>query len=519
MYDWKKPLYQSAVDAMEDMDLSSFRRIAEYFRLLGNYKDSAALYKRCLLFPREFFDTVMEDLRAARSEFELNAAGQKIDDLRKTIGEETFQNEEWQDRQKTYEKLLVKKERKVFVIEHQKAILLGGLVALMALTAIISGIYRNVHPGFLVFQGDQAFKNGNYGAAVAYYIEAEEENRDYRRDGDFLEKLDKAREYAGKESMEKGDLSAAADYLMEAGTEDTTDEVRLALASRLTEQGDYSQAIDVLRQTKDPGAVSARLTDLYQKRAKKQTQAMLQMQEQNPKAVHKLAGEIDDVDGLLSFVKAAVDAGYDPYDAFSGSFDVRNLAMDYDFSKKPKTVPDAEKVLVVYRIQRPYNTMPAGLMQSVVQIQQEPFITEIGLWLSALYSVDERYRAESLSECTAILLVNSWYSRTETVKGVFHNTAPGTKNEEYKIDYCTYERHDEIYLCGREPETFLLLAEKVNAAPIFTEHEDLEEDPPLYEYTEQDLLKTADVLLGQPDTAWINTVVNEAISQINHQEE
>ena len=223
MYDWKKPLYQSTVDAMRDMDISSFRRIAEYFRLLGNYKDSAALYERCLLFPRKFYDTVMEELRTARSQVELNTVERKINDLKKAVGKETFQNEEWQDRQKTFEALFRKKEWKVFLIENQKAALLAGVVAFLALAALISGIYRNVHPGFLVFRGDQAFKNGNYSAAVTYYEEAEEENRDYRRDGDFLEKLDKAREYAGKESMEAGNLSDAVSYLTDAGTDDTAE--------------------------------------------------------------------------------------------------------------------------------------------------------------------------------------------------------------------------------------------------------------------------------------------------------
>ena len=504
---------------MRDMDISSFRRIAEYFRLLGNYKDSAALYERCLQFPRKFYDTVMEELRTARSQVELNTVERKINDLKKAVGKETFQNEEWQDRQKTFEALFRKKEWKVFLIENQKAALLAGVVAFLALAALISGIYRNVHPGFLVFRGDQAFKNGNYSAAVTYYEKAEEENRDYRRDGDFLEKLDKAREYAGKESMEAGNLSDAVSYLTDAGTDDTADEARLSLASRLAEEGDYSQAIDVLRQTKDQSAVSTRLKDLYRKRAEKQTEAMLRMEEQDPKAVRRLAAEIDDVDGLLCFVRAAVDAGYDPHDAFSVNFIVRDLTIDYDFSKKPQTVPDAEKVLVVYRIEGPESTTPTSMMQSVVWMQQEPFVTEVRLFPSTLYYVDERYRAENLSECTAFLLINSWYSKTETVKGIFHSTGPGTKNEEYSSDYCTYERHDEIYLCGREPESFLLLDEKVNAAPIFAKREDQGEDPPLYEYTSQDILNPANDLLGQPDTHWINTVVNEAISRINHQEE
>ena len=557
MYDWKNPLYQSASAAMESMDLSSFRRIAEYFRLLGDYKDSAARMEKCLAFPLNYFDTLAESLRSARSQADLDHAVRERDKLKELIGEKAFQGEPWQSKDLAFQKRLDKTQWRVFRIEHPKIVLLGGFTAFIVIFYLVSSIYSAIRPGYLVSKGDRASRNGNYIAAVSFYEEAEEAGgHNYRKNEAFQEKLNDARILAGREAMEKeayfsalgyfekaedealimeaslayagqlleqGNYSSAVSYLEKAGNSEKADDLRHTLISLFTEKEDYSQAISLLRQFDDTETVLKDLQDLCHKRAEKQVTAALDLETQDPEAVRKLGSVIDDVDGQLFFTKAVVNAGYDPYKVYPGGVTVKDLMPDYDFSKASgDAMPDTSKVLAVFLTEEPAQTYPTYLLSGITSLQDgsETVTKTVRLFPSISYSLKSRFRAETLSECTAYLLMHAYYMPSEKVEGVYHSKSEPGKTEDFHAKYNTLERIDEIFLCDRnDPEVIRLIGRKTNPAPLLTVSTAPGSPSPVFEYTTSDLMKPASELIGQPDDEWILSVVKEAVALINSQEE
>ena len=568
MYDWKNPLYQSALDAMDDMDLSSFRRIAEYFRLLGGYKDSAALRKNCLSFPLKYYETLMSRLRSVKTTADLNAVVREMDNLRTTVGEAVFLDTEWQERNQAFLDVLKKRQRKVFFIENRKAVALAGLVLLLVLFRLGSSLYDSLRPGTLVSKGDRAYQDGDYRSAVSFYEDAAKAAEDgYRKNKEFQDKLKEAWLLAGKEEMEKGayssalsyfekaeedsliqeaslawaeqlleqgDPSSAASHLDKAGNSEKADTLRKKLISLLTEEEDYSRAIVLLRQFKDPAMVENDLQTLCRKRAEKQVQAVLELDQPDLEAVKKLGLAIDDVDGQLFFTRALANAGCNPYQVYPGGVVVKDLTLPfYDFSNASGDAkPDTSKVLAVSLQQNLRIMTPTDMLSSLASYRKQgssedpdspddPDISRMTVQLlpAIPYSLQGPFRAETLSECTAYLLIRTYYLPSDPVEGVYHNISTTGKIQDYKSKYDTLERHDEVFLCDRNtPEIIRLVGRKVNPAPALTASKDPENTAPVFEYTNLELLKSPSELIGQPDNEWLRSVLNEAIDLINHQE-
>ena len=562
MYDWKNPLYQSASAAMESMDLSSFRRIAEYFRLLGNYKNSAAQMEKCLAFPQDYVDTLISSLRSARSQAELNHAVQEWDKLKNLIGEKAFQEEPWRSKDQAFQKRLDKTQWRIFRIEHPKIVYLGGFIAFLVIFSLVSSIINAVRPGYLVSKGDRASRNGNYIAAVSFYEEAEDAaGYKYRKNEAFQEKLKDARILAGREAMEKEAYSSALSYfekaedealimeanlacaeqlieqenyssavshLEKAGNSKKAKDLRHTLISFLTEKEDYSKAIDLLRQFDNAEAVLKDLQDLCHRRAEKQVSDALDLEMRDPEAVRKLGSVIDDVDGQLLFTRAVVNAGYDPYQVYPAGVIVKDLMPDYDFSKASgDAMPDTSKVLAVFLIEEPARTNPTYMLSGITSFQDtdpqnesDAIKKSVRLFPSISYSLNNRFRAETLSECTAYLLIHSYYVPSDKVEGVYHSNSPAGRSEDFHAKYITLERIDEIFLCDRnDPEVIRLIGRKTNPAPLLSVSTAPGSPSPVFKYTTKDLMEPASELIGKPDDEWILSTVKEAVALINNQEE
>ena len=559
MYDWKKPLYQSACMAQESMDLSSFERIAEYFRLLGDYEDSRQRNKDCLNFPSAYFDTLLKQVRSARSTAELDKAAKELDRIRRIVGHEAFLQSPWKEQNEKFQSLFSRREWIVFCFEHPKVVTIAGWFAFILIVCSFVRIHDTLQPRMLASRASRAYENGDYQKAVSLYEESAKAQTDFYKKGDYKEELNEARIRAGTQAMDTGDFktalnyfkdaeeesliqkaslafardlikkeeyASAASHLESAGSSEEAENTRLSLVSMLTDKAEYSLAIQVVRQLKDQEAADSRLKELYQKRADHLIQAAQNLEEPDPEAVRSLGIQIDDVDSLLRFTRTAVENGYNPYKIFSGGVPVQDLVVDADFSAaSPDAQPDLSRVLAAYQIRMPENIYPGDLLSSVYSLKEkngEASETEKTLLFPAIsYSIDSRFRAQSLSECTAILLLRSYYQPSGKVKGTMKSgNFAVNSGSDIVADYVTLERHDEIYLCSRtDPACLCLIDQKISQAQALLDSQKSDGTTPVYQYSSGDILKNADPLIGQPDGAWITSVLDKAIDQINGREE
>ena len=572
MYDYKKPLYKSAMLAMDDMDLSSYRRIAEYFRLLGDYERSAEYMETCLDFPRTYMQRLIIRAEYAETRKEIENADAAMNALRRDVGKEVFSGKEWQDSYQKFLKALRKADRRLFLKEYRKPLALGGLFTAILIFGLVTAIWESTLPGRLMRKGARAAEQGDYISAASYYKEARlknsEREREKRIEGKWTEACYKAGEqcmaeenydlaleyfedagaeeeaeaaslaYAGRLS-EDGNLSEAVGYLEKAGDTKEADDARVALASRLTDQEEYSDAIDTLRQIADSEAMEKELDELYMSRAEKQIGAFIDYlkdpsEEPEISAVEKaakLGSIIDDVDGQLLFTSFIAGSGFSPYEVYPAGVIIKNLPIDYDFSKaSDNAAPDLSKMMVVFQFQTLKNTTPGqmrhwGINDYSYFDHDGPEGEEnvkVKIFPGLMYSIDSRFRARYLSECTAYLLIRSWYEPTDPIRGVWHSRNRTTlKVTDNEGNYDTFTRHDEIYLCDRKQKDVLkLLAKTTNYAEAYKKSLDLDDDTvPVFEYTDEDLLTTADSLIGQGSDIWFDKKLKKAIKLINAQEE
>ena len=633
MYDYKKPLYDSAKTAMEDMDLSSYRRIADCFRLLNDYRDSEVLKETCLSFPSEYFLRLIKQLEAADSTPSLKACTEEMDRLRRDVGPKTFESSEWKKRNREFAKVLKKSRRRIFRIENKKAVSWAVMAAVICLCVNINTLCITQKPAHLVFQAEKAIQTGNYTEAIEHYKDALKESIGIEKREEIEEKLKETNRQAGMEAMEQKnyywavryfkdaeepelfaeanlvyakqlieneDYQNALSYLADAGNTKAADDLRISLAVQLAGQEAYSDAIHALWQIEDsscisgapqesfqtinsesgssdpdrpqnvsellqalyqkinsgtdldrPQNVSEMLQVLYQKRAETQVEAALLLQEKDADAVSKIGSVIDDVDGVLYFTHKMKEAGFQPEELYPSGAQVQNLPITFDFSKSSKDASvDLSKILPVYVYPETVSIATPFQMQAAVLQSRNIFETAgscVKLYPHMLYLTDERFHAESLAECTSFLILQAQYLPSEPVEGVWLHTKRETGGKEKNRSlYQTYMRRDTLYLCDKNhPENIRLLDSKTslsaasqraaNANKDNTETisaENTETDPgkktetdsgentePAFQYSDEELFKTAWDLLGKKDPDWMAKALSDAAALINAQGE
>ena len=559
MFDYKKPLYESAKAAMGEMDLSSYLRIAEYFRLLGGYEDSPVLMEECISFPVTFYMRLRDQITAAKSTYELSCRIKEMEAILQTIGSEASGSAEWQNRNLDFQEAVRKRRKTVFLIEHSQAAAVSGIVCLFLLLSLGRAIYTIMMPKYLVFCAERAMSGGDYGKAVQSYEEAIKGNSDYRKDEEIQGNLKEARTKLGIQEMESQDYEAAAEhfkeaeneelfakaslesalsliesgdygkalrYLEDAGNTKDADEARISFSGRLAGQEKYTEAIKALWQLEDQTACKDTLQELYKKRAEAHIQEALQLSEKDDDAVRRIGREIDDVDGLLYFIREMEKAGYDPFRLYPGGVIVNNLSLPCDFQESRENAsPDLDKMLAVYVYPdvELYTTPGSMLYIHGGKGALSDTETRIRLFPQVLYAMEKHHRAESLEECTAFLLLRTTYEETGPVDGVWHSTLPQTgKVKDLSGKFQTYARRDEVYFCDKNhPEEIRLLASTLHQAKALeaSRAEEADSGNPVYEYTDKDILHPASELLGEGDNVWAAQVLGEAVDLINGQGE
>ncbi|MBQ9065216.1 MAG: hypothetical protein IJ123_07200 [Blautia sp.] len=565
MYDWKAPLYESAISAMRDMDLSSFMQTAQYFRLLGDYRNSHQMLEDCLNFPDTYYSRILCRIEIAETGSNLDGNIAEMHKLYDLIGEEVFKQTLWQDRNTAFEKAVKKARRRIFLKENRKFLTNAAVIAVFSIVVISFGVYSHIRPDLLIKRAEQSFKKGSYAEAVSLYENAIKESGSYIEQSETAnrvkDRLNEARIMAGRDYMEAGDYysalryfkdagddalieeaslayagvlkesgnySDAAEYYINAGKSKEADDARIELASVLRDKGEYDSAIDTLRSVSDQSIAEDTLHDLYMERAEEQVRKFHELKEKDEESVSKLCSVIDDVDGQLYFAGEIVDAGLKPYDVYPAGAEVRNLSLDYDLSKATvDAAPDMSRIIAVFRIKSPPRSTPGDMItytkpyyRDVISGSEGKEHTVIKVFPSLMYSIDPRYRAGTLADCTAYLLINSYYEEADTVNGVWHHRDRNTlKSEDYPNSFITYDRHDEIYICDKKnPGKIRKIADKVNHARALIDSEK-SPDSTVFEYTDAELIQTADALIGQPDNDWVSSTLAETISYINQQEE
>lgn len=449
MPDWKKPLYEYAVNQERSWSFSKLEELKEIYTLLGGYQDADERLKGVLSkaqseFEREA-DTVnrSDDIgkveRALRNLRDMNGYGDSVAAIAKGEEHLNMLRERERAEQEARERAEKRKKRMYWLI-----------AATAAVVVVIAAVayYQVILPGY-VRKGDELLGQGQYAEAIASYEKASREDKTVEAQIEW-----------GKALCAELDYEGAIEHFREAGEENYTYDAYRAWSDHLAETDSAAAAIEMLYNTPESSEREARLAELQLQRAD-ESLALLKEHDQSGEKdsdyARELGQPISDLTSQLKYCRGLAEAGYNLNSVYPEGVNVSNVPLgqyqieDIQDIEDGKLDLDTSRMLLFERTEKPFEDYYEYSPELPLRDRHDDSLFDVKLLPGQMFDLMPDAVAENWDDASCIVLLDNIYVESGTITHTETRTMNGIPMRTTSKDYPYYSAISSI--CAYSKDT------------------------------------------------------------------
>ena len=352
----------------------------------------------------------------------------------------------------------------------------------------------------------QYLQNREYEEALALYREIEDEdgvNRTYEAWGDQL--------------LTEEQYGDASEKYVLAGKEEKARDAKLLQADDEAANGNYERAIALVQELEN--ADMERIAGYRSLRCDEIIRRLQALKSPfRDEEVRDLAGQLDDIDSILRFLKAVYAEGLDMEALFPDGILVKDIDLSGfrpDVENRGIERQGKAKTLVFSKMQErgTLSSYKAVNPYSVFSPTEKEPTFSVRLLPGFLYAIPEENRADSYEECQWILLSDTFYHAYGRVVGKQKvKSYSGSPDMSWSVGYPLFEAIDNVTLYEKEePDRFYLVDYRVAKPEKYVEK--TSEVLGYYYVTDEDI-KDFETYWGASDPEYLEETLREGVRRI-----